>query len=40
MKPQTAEIFDHLKRFGTLTAKQALSEYGCFRLAAHQSQAA
>jgi hypothetical protein len=34
MKPQTAEIFDHLKRHGTLTAKQALSDYGCFRLAA------
>lgn len=34
MKPQTKAIADHLSRHGTLTAQQALREYGCFRLAA------
>ena len=34
MKPQTLAIFDHLKRHGSITAQQALREYGSFRLAA------
>ena len=34
MKPQTDAIFDHLKRFGSITAQAALREHGCFRLAA------
>jgi len=31
---QTNDIFHHLKTVGSITALEALSEYGCFRLAA------
>jgi hypothetical protein len=31
---QKSEIFDHLKRHGTITPLQALNNYGCMRLAA------
>jgi hypothetical protein len=31
---QTKEILSHLERVGSITAIEALNEYGCFRLAA------
>ncbi len=34
MKPQTTEIFEHLKRHGSITPHVALREYRSFRLAA------
>lgn len=34
MQTQTAQILAHLKRGRTLTAREALDEYQCFRLAA------
>jgi len=34
---QESEIFDHLKRNGTITPLQALNHYGCLRLAARIS---
>ena len=34
MKPQTVEIFEHLKRHGSITPAIALREYHSMRLAA------
>ena len=34
---QESEIFDHLKRTGTITPLQALNNFGCLRLAARIS---
>lgn len=31
---QEVQIFNHLKRHGSITPLQALNEYGCMRLAA------
>ena len=31
---QESQIFSHLKRYGKINPMQALTNYGCFRLAA------
>ena len=35
---QTEQIFDHLKRNGSIDPMTALREYGCFRLAARVAE--
>ena len=35
---QTQQIFEHLSRGGSITPLEALSEFGCFRLASRISE--
>lgn len=37
MKSQNDKVLNHLRKHGSITTLQALSRYGCFRLAARIS---